>query len=272
MSHLKKWTAATAGATVCLAGMVGVGAGLAGAAQSGSVLQHSTPSAQPGATPIGFGTYEWYVNGSAAGTITIASNNTFTSTVFGTNDSGTWVQAGETFGLWITGGTDASGGCVFAGHVLASNEVSYAAKPGHWACTGYGTTGTFYIAPVPPGASTNQGQRDAFAVRGAVPMSAGKILAGKYKWILDGDYPGVMTIASSNTYTSTLSGNDSGSWVQSGSAFTVNISGGTDGAGGCLMVGKVNHTGTAVGTTTKPGNWVCPGYGTNGFFTLKKKS
>jgi hypothetical protein len=272
MGYLKKWTAMTAGATACLAGVMGVGAGLAAAAPSGDVMQHSTGVVIRNATPIGPGTYEWYINGSAAGTITIASGNTFTSTVFGTTDSGTWAQAGETFGMWITGGADAAAGCTFAGHVLASNEVSYAAKPGDWACPGYTSGGTFYIAPAPPGASATQSHSDAFAVHGAVPMSAGKVLAGRYKWTEDGYYSGIMTVATNNTYTSTLSGNDSGTWVQSGSAFAFSITGGFDSSFLCVEVGKVNHTGTAVGTATKPGNWACPGSGATGTFVLKKKS
>jgi hypothetical protein len=269
MGYLKKWTLAVAGTTACLAAVVGLGAGLAGASSSSDTLRHSTGAVLPDATPIGSGTYEWYVNGSPDGTVTIAPNNTFTSSIG--SDSGTWVQAGETFGMLITGGGDAGAGCIFAGHVLAANEVSYAAKPGHWVCPGF-SSGTFYIAPVPPAASANQAQTDPFTVHGAVPMSAGKVLAGKYKWVLDGDYPGVMKVATTNTYTSTLSGNDSGTWEQSGSAASFSILGGNDGAGGCLMVGKVNHTGTAVGTSANPGNWVCPGYGSEGFFTLTKKS
>jgi hypothetical protein len=272
MGYLKKWTAVTAGATACLAGVIGIGAGLAGASQSGDPVEHSSSAAVTNATPIGHGTYEWYVNGSAAGTITIASDNTFTSTVFGTNDSGTWVQAAEPFGLFIAGGSDAGAGCVFAGHVLASNEVSYAAKPGHWACPGYSSTGTFYIGPVPPGASATQSHGNAFALRGVVPMAAGKILAGRYKWTEDGDYSGVMTIATNNTYTSTLSGDDTGTWIQSGSAASFTITGGLDSGIGCLEVGKVNHTGTAVGTSAKPGNWACPGTPSSGYFILKKKS
>ena len=103
-------------------------------------------------------------------------------------------------------------------------------------------------------------------------MTAGKLLAGRYKWTEDGYYSGIMSIASNNTYTSTLSGNDTGTWVQSGSAASFTITGGVDSGIGCLEVGKVNQTGTAVGTTAKPGNWACPGTGTNGYFILKKKS
>jgi hypothetical protein len=270
MGSFKRWTLATAGATVCLAGVIGLGTGLAGAAPTDDVLQHSASAVEPNAVPFLPGTYEWYISGSAAGTITIASNNTFTAQIGG--DSGSWVQAGETFGMVITGGGDAGAGCTFAGHAITSTMVSYAAKPGHWACPGYGSTGTFYIGPLPAvSASANQTHGDPFAVRGALPMTAGKILAGKYKWSLDsGALLGSMTLAAGNTYTSTLDGNDSGTWEQSGSAATFSILGGTDGGAGCLFVGKVNHTGTAVGTSTKPGNWVCPGI-SGGTFTLTKK-
>jgi hypothetical protein len=248
---------------------VGVSTALAGAAPSGDPLEHSTGAVEAGAVPFNPGTYEWYVDGEADGTITIASNNTFTADIGG--DSGSWVQAGETFGLYITGGGDAGAACVFAGHAITSTEVSYAAKPGHWVCPGL-TSGTFYIAPVPPGSSPRHVVHDPFAQRSVQPMAAGKLVLGHYNWLLDGDYPGVMTTKSDHTYTSTLSTNDSGTWIQSGSAATYSISGGADGSGGCVFVGKVNHTGTAVGTSAKPGNWVCPGYGSDGFFTLKKKS
>ena len=134
MGYLKRWTVATAGATVCLAGVVGVSTGLAGAAPEGDVLQHSTSAVEASAVPFSPGTYEWYVDGNPDGTITIASNNTFTSSV--ASDSGTWVQAGETFGLFVDGGGDAGAGCVFAGHAVSSTMVSYASKPGHWVCPG----------------------------------------------------------------------------------------------------------------------------------------
>ena len=61
------------------------------------------------------GTYEWYSDGASVGTITVASNNTFTAQIG--SDSGTWVQAGQTAGLFITGGSDQPYDCVFAGHV-----------------------------------------------------------------------------------------------------------------------------------------------------------
>lgn len=268
MADLKKMTAiAAGGAALTLAGVIGVGAGLAGAAPVGDPLQHSTGDVQPNAIPIIPGTYEWYVDGTPDGTITISSGNTFTSTLAG--DSGTWAQASNTFGLTITGGGDAGGGCVFAGHVNDTGmNVSTAAKPGHWTCTGYGTSGTFYIAQAPAAPSAAQARGDALAHSGVLPMTSAKVLPGTYKWTEDGYYSGKMSIASGNTYTSTLSGNDSGSYVQDGSAFAFNISGGVDSGIGCLEVGKVNKTGTAV----NPGNWACPGTGTSGYFVLVKKS
>jgi hypothetical protein len=268
MSYVKKWTVAAAGATMCLAGVVGVSTGLAGAAPAGDVLQHSTSAIQESAVPFNPGTYELYIDGGADGTITIASNNTFTAQVG--SDSGTWVQAGETFGLFITGGADASAACVFAGHAITSTMVSYAANPGHWTCPGF-SNGTFYIAPVPPGASPKHVVHDPFTRSGVQPMAAGKVLAGKYKWTEDGYYSGIMSVASNNTYTSTLSGDDAGTWVQSGSAASFTISSGFDSGIGCLEVGKVNHTGTAVGAGGEHANWACPGTGTTGYFILLRR-
>jgi hypothetical protein len=270
MGNLKRWTAVTAGATVCLAGIVGVGAGLAGAAPSGDAMRQASDAALPSHVPVVPGTYEWFVNGGAAGTISLASNNTFTSTV-DTNDSGTWEQAGNTFGMWITGGTDGAAACVFAGHVNTTGTgMSTAAHPGSWACPGYGSSGTFYIGPV-AAASATQAHSDAFARLGVQPRTSANLLLGRYKWTEDGYYSGIMTIAAGNTYTSTLSGNDSGSWVQNGSAAAFSITGGVDSGIGCLSVGKVNTTGTDVGTATNPGNWACPGTGTTGYFVLKYK-
>ena len=121
MTNLKRWSAVTAaGATVCLAGVICVGAGLAGA-QSNDAMKRSVPEASPGATPLKPGTYNWFIDGLDRGTITFASNNTYTSTFQG--DSGTWVQAGKTSGLSITGGNDAGGVCVFAGHVSNTGKA-----------------------------------------------------------------------------------------------------------------------------------------------------
>ena len=264
MTNLKRWSAVTvAGATVCLAGAICVGASLAGA-QSNDAMKRSVPEAPSGATPLKPGTYNWFIDGLDRGTITFASNNTYTST-FG-DDSGTWVQAGRTAGLSITGGNDAGGVCVFAGHVSNTGKaISYAAKPGDWACPGYGSSGTFYITKGAPAAGEHTG---ALARAGVRPRTAGHIVPGTYTWTIEGDFSGSMSIASNNTYTITMSVDDSGTWAQGGSAFAFSISEGTDEQGRCLEVGKVNTTGTAVGTTAKPGNWVCPAFGTHGTFVI----
>ncbi len=196
----------------------------------------------------------------------MASNSTFTAQIG--SDTGTWVQAGQTAGLFITGGADQPGDCVFAGHVNKTGTgISSASKPGNWACPG-DTKGTFYIAPVPPGASAAPAHAGSFASMSARPATAGKMVLGTYTWTEDGYYSGQITLEKHNVYASTLSGNDSGGWIQAGSAAAVTIFAGVDSGIGCLEVGKVNHTGTAIGTTAKPGNWACPGTGTSGYFVI----
>ncbi len=265
MTRLKRWSAVSAaGTTVCLAGVICVGAGLAGA-QSNDAMKRSVSEASPDATPLKPGTYNWFIDGVDGGTITFASNNTYTSTLDG-GDSGTWVQAGETAGLSITSGNDADGLCVFAGHVSNTGKaMSFAAKPGDWACPGVGSSGTFYIKK---GAAA-AGEHSAALARASVrPNTAGNIVPGTYTWTSTGGFSGSMSIASGNTYAITMSVDDSGTWAQGGSAFAFSISDGTDEQGGCLEVGKVDTTGTAVGTTAKPGNWVCPAFRTHGFFVI----
>ena len=267
-SNKLRWTAAAAGATACLFGLMGVGVGLAGAAQSVDPLQNATGeagAAAPSAAPIVTGTYKFINNGVNIGTITFASANTFTASFDG--DSGTWVQDAKNVGLVFSGGSDAAGGCVFAGKANTTGTgIGNATAPGHWACPEFGTTGSFYIKAGHTAAT--QARSDAFARSGAVAATAGPIVPGSYTWTEDGFYSGSIAIASGNTYTSTLSGNDSGTWVQSGKTFSLSITGGVDSGIGCLEVGPVNSTGTAVGTTAKPGKWACPGTGTTGTFVI----
>ncbi len=267
MAYLKKWTAvAVAGAALSLVGVMSVGPGLAGA-QSNGALRQSTSTVSPDAVPIVPGTYLWFVNGANAGSVTLASNNTFTSTVFGTNDSGTWAQNNKTAALTITAGSDASGGCIFAGHVNDTGTgISFAGKPGDWACTGYGTKGTFYIEPG-PAVATSQAHGAGFTGAGVTPATAGKVVLGKYKWTINGVLAGHITFAKHNLYTSTVDDGDSGPWVQGGSAVAFSITGGNDAGFGCLFVGKGNHTGTAIGTSPKPGSYVCPGFASGTFTT-----
>ena len=94
------------------------------------------------------GTYNWFFNGSDVGTITFASNNTFTSTT-AQSDSGTWVTTGNQIAMAITSssGADDTEGIVFAGKVSTTGTaISSSAHPGNWASPGYGTMGTWYVS------------------------------------------------------------------------------------------------------------------------------
>jgi hypothetical protein len=266
MAYLSKWTGmAAAGAALSLAGVIGMGPGLAGA-QSNNALRHSAAAVSPDAVGLVPGTYIFFINGAADGSITFAANHTFTADVGG--DSGTWAQAGKTAGFSITAGADATAGCIFAGHVNDTGTgISFAAKPGHWICPGI-TGGTFFVEPGPD-VATSQTHGAALAQSGVQPDTAGAVKPGTYKWAINGTVDGKITFAKHNTYTSTLDTNDSGSWVQGGSAVAISITGGSDSTGNCLFVGKGNHTGTAIGTTAKPGNWVCAGFGSSGTFFTK---
>jgi hypothetical protein len=266
-TRFKQWTAVAAGGgALALAGVIGVGPALAGA-QSNDPLRQSVGAVSPDASPLKPGTYKLFINGDKAASIMFASNNTFTSPIDG-GDSGTWVQAGKTWGMVITAGADAAAGCIFAGHVdTGGMAISFASKPGHWSCPGLGSSGTFFIAaregPATPALS------DAFTRSSVRPMTAGAIVPGTYNWTLDGSVTKKISIGSDNTFTSRLNHDDSGTWVQGGSAAALSITAGTDGAGGCLFVGKVNHTGTAVGAEGEPANWVCPGFESAGTFFIQ---
>jgi hypothetical protein len=266
-TQLKKWTAiAAGGAALALAGSIGAGPALAGAQPNDAVMQ-SAGAVSPDAVPLKAGTYKLFIDGTKAAAITFASDNTFTSPIDG-GDSGTWDQAGKTFGMVITAGSDAAGGCVFAGHVDNSGTgISFADKPGQFACPRLGVAGTFFVTPrLGPATPAVNGAFTRSSVR---PMTAGAVVPGTYKWTLDGSVTKNISIASNNTFTSRLNRDDSGVWAQGGSAFAFSITGGTDGGGGCLFVGKINTTGTAVGATPdKPGNWFCPGFSSAGDFDI----
>jgi hypothetical protein len=263
---------AAGGSALALAGVIGAGPALAGA-QSNDLPRQSVGAVSPDASPLKPGTYKLFIDGMRAATITFASDNTFSSPIDG-GDAGTWVQAGKTWGMVITTGSDAAAGCVFAGHVdTGGMGISFASKPGHWTCPGLGSSGTFYVtphvAPASPASPASPALHGAFTHSGVSPRTAGAIVPGTYKWTLDGSLTKRISIASNNTYTSRLGQDDSGAWVQGGSASAFSITGGTDGAGGCLFVGKVNTTGTAVGTVERPGNWVCPGFASDGSFVIQ---
>jgi hypothetical protein len=189
MVHLKaaKWVAA-ASATACFIVVMGVGAGPAGAS-SGVANRSANGAVIAGTYPVRAGTYEWYFNGSADGTITLSLGNTFT-------DSGTWVQAGNAVGLAITGGTDALAGCVFAGRVQEmGSAISSAAKPGDFARPGYQEDGTFYIAPASARPSAAPAHGSALVRSGATSRSDGSFVLGTYRWTEDDSDTGRIAIA-----------------------------------------------------------------------------
>ena len=63
MTNLQRWSAVIAArATVCVAGVICVGAGLAGA-QSNDAMKCSVPEASPGTTQLKPGTYSWFIDG-----------------------------------------------------------------------------------------------------------------------------------------------------------------------------------------------------------------
>ena len=137
---------------------------------------------------------------------------------------------------------------------------------GDWACPDFHSNGSFYITKRATAVGEQVG---ALAGPGVRPSTAGHIVPGTYtSGPPTGGFSGSMSIASGNTYAITMSVDDAGTWAEGGSAFAFSIAEGTDEQGGCLEVGKVNTTGTAVGTTAKPGNWVCPVYGTHGTFVI----
>jgi hypothetical protein len=239
---------------------------LAGA-EPNILATQSAGAVSPDAVPLKAGTYKLFIDGMRAATITFASDNTWTSPIDG-GDSGTWAQAGKTFGMVITGGSDAAGGCIFAGHVdMSGTGISFADKPGQFTCTDLGVSGTFFVTP--RGGPVTPAVNGAFTHSGVRPLTAGAVVPGTYKWTLDSSVTRNISIASNNTFTSRLNRNDSGIWAQGGSAFTFSITGGTDGGGGCLFVGKINTTGTAVGTIEKQGNWNCPGFHSAGDFVIQ---
>ena len=84
------------------------------------------------------GTYEWFVNGSDDGQITLAGNNTWTSASF--SDNGTWLVSGTTIALSDTQGGPQGG--TLMGKV-SKHGLSTAKKPGSYVYSS-GTAGGWY--------------------------------------------------------------------------------------------------------------------------------
>ncbi len=256
-----KSLAALGGATLGIVGAVALSA----AAGASGLNVGSNPSASPAVVPatasLGAGTYDFLINHSPGGTITLSSANSFTSTI-GTNDGGNWVQSGKNIALNVTTGDDQAGNCVFVGKVSSTSAAA-----GKWVCPGYGSDGTWSVAPEEPAAHPS-----GHAMLGSATAEPFTFATGSYTLFANGGKVGKIKFVAGNTWTSTVDGGDSGSWVPSGTAFAFSITAaGTTGSGdpGCLFVGTDSTTGLA--SSAHPGPYVCTGSGVVGDWWAKKK-
>ncbi len=256
MAGLKKWSAIAAGGTaLCLAGVVGLGAGVAGAGAP-SAFRHAATAA-PAASVVP-GTYNWVVDGAVVGTITFASGNTWSSSF--DSDTGEWVQGGKAFTMDMTGGSDGSDGCLFAAKVGVGGT---SVNAGSFDCSISGATGT-WSAVSPGGAPTATSHGNPFARTAGAVSPLTSLVLGTYNWFINGTNLGTITYEAGNVWTSNYDSADGGTWLQAGKSLAMDMTTGTDGTGGCIFAGKVNHTGTKISKAAKPGAWICPGYGSSG--------
>jgi hypothetical protein len=256
MAHVRAWWAAAALATaLCLGGVLGVGAVVAGAgAAAPKLLRQSGPAVNP-RTALVPGTYTWIGDNSTLGTITFAGGNTWTSSY--DNDSGEWVEGATSFAMDMTGGHDGPAGCVFAAKVGVGGT---SIVKGAFSCPGTGYSGSWSASPA-VGASPATTHGDVFALQGVAPRAS--LVLGTYKWFIGTHHDGTIAYAGGNAWSSTYQ-NNGGSWVQGGTTIAMTMTSGADGTGGCIFAGKVAKTGTAVGSAGKPGAWICPGYSSSG--------
>ncbi len=221
--------------------MVGLLAGPSFAASgAGDVTVGARAPAQAsGVAPalLTVGTYKVFVNGGAAGTISFASNFTYSSEISG-NDAGRWIDAGKSITLDVTAGKDSQKGCVFVGNLTSKTTIDSAASPGRYSCPG-SVNGTWYVKgsgaagdPAPTGASAASG----------LASSSSSFATGKYVfWANDTNF-GTLTYAGGHTF-SGLAEDDTGSWAVSGAAFAMVVTAGDASDLGCLFVGTLTSTG-----------------------------
>ncbi len=258
MAQFRKWsTAAALGAAVGLVGVTGVGAGVAGAGTT-NPFRHVAPAVKPGAAVVP-GTYDWILDRTNYGPITFTASNMWSASYDG--DGGEWVQGGKAFAMDMTSGTDAPAGCLFAAKVGPGGT---SIVKGTFSCTN-DATGIWSVAPAPSAAPAATHGR-VFAAHGVAPRTS--LVLGSYKWFIHGAKAGTITYAADNAWSSTYTG-DGGFWVQSRKTVAMAMTAGNDRTGGCIFAGKVNTTGTGIGTATAPGAWVCPGFSSSGTWYVK---
>jgi hypothetical protein len=229
-----------AGAALGLIGALSLAAGTAGATAVGA----GTPTQAPAAAPAGLtvGSYRVFLNGTSDGTISFASNFTYSSEISG-DDAGSWIGVGKSIIFDVTSGGDSGFGCVFVGNLTSKTTINSAASPGKYSCPGHPANGTWYVKGTGAGAAKTS--TSASAASTSVP-TAGDFATGKYTmWAVVGGSTinfGKIIYANGHTFSGTTD-DDSGSWAVSGTAFGMLISSGSSDDVGCLFVGTLSSTG-----------------------------
>jgi hypothetical protein len=89
------------------------------------------------------------------------------------------------------------------------------------------------------------------------------LVKGTYNWYISALGNGTITFTSGHKWSASVDG-EAGSWTDVGRSFGMNMTGGTYGNGGCVFSATEDKAGTAIGSSAKLGNWICPGYGSSG--------
>jgi hypothetical protein len=251
------------GGLVGLVGAASLTTGVAGAGTFGAGTSALTPAVAPAAFSVG--TYTAFLNGSMNGTISFASNFTYTSTIEG-NDAGSWVDVGKSIVFDVTSGTDASGKCVFVGSVTSTTTISSATKPGKFSCSGFAVNGTWYVKG--SGSGAVHASTGLSGVSG-VAASPSAFSTGKYELLINGGKFGKITYNSGHSFTMAVG--NSGPWATAGNAFGMEITDGPEANVGCLFVGTLSATG--INSSASPGPFTgCSGEDTVlGDWSAKKK-
>jgi hypothetical protein len=116
------------------------------------------------------------------------------------------------------------------------------------------------------GAGTLGAGAGASAQTPAVAPAA--LTLGTYNVFVNGGADGTITFAPNFTYTSTIDGNDAGSWVQMGKSITFDINSGFDSGKQCVFAGNLTSK-TTVDSRANPATYSCPGYPADGTWFLK---
>jgi hypothetical protein len=230
-----------------LVGLVAAASLTTGVAGASTTIGAGTSAQTPAVAPAAFtvGTYTAFLNGSMNGTISFASNFTYTSTIEG-NDAGSWIDVGKRIVFDVTSGTDASGQCIFVGNVTSKTSIGSAASPGKFSCPGLPVNGTWYVKGSGSGAVHASTGLSAASGSAAAPSV---FSIGKYELFVNGAKFSKLTYDNGHSFTLTVGNN--GTWETAGNAFGMEITGGAEGNVGCLFVGTLSPTG--INSAPRPG-------------------